>query len=286
MKKTKKLRDFWYGMSSNQRFLIRKLYYFPIDLFDKIRGNTNKYVPPRGSIYTGSPDSANNYIKQGIDQLELLKTETNLLPNDSVLDIGSGVGRTAIALTQFIDKNGSYDGFDVVKQGVDWCNKGIGTDFNNFNFKYVPIFNDLYNTSKLKATDFEFPYKTNSFDKVFSFSLFTHMQVDEIQHYFSEIRKVLKPEGLCLSTFFLYDTDNEDYISEHAVMAFPFKKENYRLMNEHVKSGNIALHKDKLKRMLEAANLQCVKIVDGFWKDTVRDQTKKTYQDVVIFKKL
>jgi hypothetical protein len=27
-------------------------------------------------------------------------------------------------------------------------------------------------------------------------------------------------------------------------------------------------------------------MIDGFWKDTIRDASKKEYQDIVIFKKL
>lgn len=286
MKKTKKLRSFWYSLSSRQRFLIRRLYYLPIDIFDKITGKTHPYVPARGFIYTGSPASAKNYIQQGLKQLDLLKETINLQPNDAILDIGSGIGRTAIALTGYLNQNGTYDGFDVVKKGVDWCNNGIGTDFPNFNFKYVPIFNDLYNASPLKATGFQFPYPKNSFSKIISFSLFTHMQADEIQHYFSEIEKVLKPEGLCFSTFFLYDSENESFISEKATMAFPYKKDNYRLMHNNVKSSNIAFHKNEIKLMLKKANLECVNMIDGFWKDTIKDASKKEYQDIVIFKKL
>lgn len=285
MKKTKKLRDIWYGLSSQQRFVLRKLYYLPSDLFDKVAGRTNKYVPPRGEIYTGSPASAKNYIKQGLAQLDLLKEEINLLPNDAVLDIGSGVGRTAIAITTYLNKEGSYDGFDVVENGVEWCNEGIGKDYQNFNFKYVPLFNDLYNTSELKAADFIFPYQENSFSKVFSFSLFTHMQIEEIQHYFTEIEKVLKPGGICFSTFFLYNSMNEEYISNRDHFSFPYQKEGFRLMNEDVKSGNIAIQEDNLKGMINNSNLEFVKIVDGFWKDDVRDNSKIEYQDIVVFKK-
>jgi hypothetical protein len=66
------LRSLWYSLSTNRRFLIRKLYYFPIDIFDKISGNNHKYVPPRGYIYTGSPANYKDYLKQGEQQLELL----------------------------------------------------------------------------------------------------------------------------------------------------------------------------------------------------------------------
>lgn len=285
MKKTQFLRDFWYGLSSNQRFQIRRLYYLPIDLKDKLFGKTHKYVPSRGQIYTGSPASATEYLKQGMLHLAHLKNHIDLQPDDSVLDIGSGVGRSAIALSTYLNENGSYDGFDVVKQGVDWCNNGLGKDFPNFDFKYVPIFNDLYNTSELKATEFKFPYEDLSFSKVFSVSLFTHMQIEEIQHYFHEIHRVLKQGGQCFSTFFFYDETDETHIANLKDFGFPYKKEDYRLMNENVKSGNIAIHKTKIKQMLQQANLEFVAIVDGYWKGQNADNSKTEYQDILVFKK-
>ena len=286
MKKTKQLRNLWYRLTSNQRFVLRRLYYLPIDLFEALAGKTNKYVPPRGYIYTGSPSNAKNYIKQGEFHLELLKEEIELKPTDAVLDIGCGVGRTAIALTQYLNKEGSYAGFDVVEKGINWCKKGIGNDFSNFQFEYVSLFNDLYNTSKNKAADFVFPYDDGRFDKVFTISLFTHMQIDEIQHYFNEIERVVNDSGLCFSTFFLYDSNDEDYIASKKDFNFPHEGDGFRLMNENVKSGNIAIHKFKLDEMFKKANLQKVRIVDGYWKDKVRDKSKKEYQDIVIFKKL
>ncbi len=286
MKKTEQLRNLWYGLTSDQRFVLRRLYYFPIDLFDKFMGKTNKYVPPRGYIYTGSPSNAEDYVKQGRFQLELIKEEVYLKSSDSVLDIGCGVGRTAIALTEYLSENGSYEGFDVVKKGIDWCESGIGKDFSNFNFKYVSLFNDLYNTSKKRAVDFIFPYNDKSFDTVFTFSVFTHMQLEEIQHYFCEINRVINDSGLCFSTFFLYDSDDEDYIATRKGFNFSYKGDGFRLMSEDVKSGNIAIHKSKLDYMLKKANLERVKIIDGFWKDEIRNNFKKEYQDIVIFKKL
>ncbi|MEC3905764.1 class I SAM-dependent methyltransferase [Tamlana sp. 2201CG12-4] len=203
-----------------------------------------------------------------------------------MLDIGSGVGRTAIALSTYLNQEGSYNGFNVVKKGVEWCNKGLGKDFPNFNFRYVSVFNDLYNTAEVKATEFEIPYKTADFNKVFSFSLFTHMQLEEIQHYFFEIERILKPKGLCFPTFFLYNSESEDSIFKRNGFSFPYKGENFRLMHESVKSGNIAIHEDTLKGMLNKANLKCVKIVDGYWKDYIRDKSKKEYQDIVVFEKV
>jgi len=280
--KKKYFRNLWYLLSSNQRYIVRRMYYFPADLLDKIKGNTHKYVPPRGSIYTGSPSSSKKFIEQSNHQLKLLIEKIELKPNDSILDIGSGIGRTAISLTHYLNSSGNYEGFDVVKSGIDWCKSKIQKDFPNFNFTYVPLFNDLYNNANLKAEDFVFPYENESFDKIFSFSVFTHMQINEIQNYFNQINRVLKKNGMAFSTFFLYDDENEKFISEKDGFNFPVQKEGYRLMNNIVKSGNIAIHKEKLKQMMSDENLTIVNIYDGFWKG---NKESDEYQDIVVFKK-
>src|SRR5690606_24784661 len=113
MKKNNFLRKIWYSLTAKQRVLIRRLYYYPKDIKDSLTGKTHKYVPSRGKIYTGSPSSAENYIKQSYHQLNILKNETSLKSSDYVLDIGSGVGRTAISLTEYLDKTAKYEGFDV-----------------------------------------------------------------------------------------------------------------------------------------------------------------------------
>ncbi|MDC7996543.1 class I SAM-dependent methyltransferase [Gilvibacter sediminis] len=278
----KYFRKLWYSLSAKQRFWVRYLYYLPADLKDKIKGNRNKYIPPRGAIYTGSASGADKFLASSKHQLALLKSEVNLQPADRVLDIGSGIGRTAISLVEYLTPEARYEGFDVVKSGVDWCNKKIGRDFPNFNFTYVPLFNDLYNNSKGKATEFKFPYGDSEFDKVYSFSVFTHMMVDEIQHYLTEINRVLAPDGQAMSTFFLYDEANEEQIASDEGFGFPVAGDGFRLMNSKVTSGNIAIHKDHLEQMMSKAGLEITRIADGFWKGTPE---AKEYQDIVVFKK-
>lgn len=277
-----KLRKYWYGLSANQRFMIRRLYYLPADTLDSITGKRHKYVPPRGLIYTGSSAGSDKFIKQGQQQLSVLKQTADLKPEDRVLDIGSGIGRTAIALSGYLNSKGSYEGFDVVKLGVDWCNSRLGKDFPNFKFKYVPLYNDLYNDSEQKADDFVFPYEADEFDKVFSFSLFTHMQLNEIQNYFREISRVLKKDGLAFSTFFLFDEKDEKRIENNGDYSFSVSREGYKLMSDQVKSGNIAIHKDKLSKMMADEGLEIVKIIDGFWKGVESIE----FQDIVVLKKV
>ena len=94
----------------------------------------------------------------------------------------------------------------------------------NFHFDFVPLHNSLYNSHLEKSTDFTFPYPDESFDKVYLFSVFTHMKIEDIQHYLSEISRVLKNEGQCLMTSFTYQ---EKEYQTHIQMVGRYNVYNY-----------------------------------------------------------
>ena len=277
----KALRKLYYKLPAEFRFLARKIYYLPIDLVDGLLNKRHKYQPKRGDVFIGSGD----FIAQGEHQLELLIKHIDIKSDDAVLDIGCGIGRTAVALTQYLNNEAIYEGFDVVEKGVKWCNNHIHKDFSNFNFKYVPLSNDLYNTSTEKADQFIFPYADSSFDKVFLFSVFTHMQVSEIGHYFNEIYRVLKKDGKCLTTIFFYDDDTELFARTNSDFSFSIAKDGYRLMDDKVKSANIALSESLLKNLVEKSNLTFEKLLHGYWKGISYKTDENSYQDLLVVSK-
>ncbi len=263
------------------RLAARKLYYFPVDKWESWTGKRSKYQPPKGDIYTGSGD----FIAQGNLQCSHLFNLTKIQANHALLDIGSGIGRTAVRLTRFLNAEGSYEGFDVVKKGVDWCQQKISPDFPNFNFQYVPLHNDLYNTNSQQAIDFTFPYPDAQFDTAFLFSVFTHMRIGEIEHYFQEINRVLKPGGQCLATCFIYEKDLEPMISERKDFGFPHAGDGYRLMDKQVTGANIAIEEQRLAAMLSKAGLQKVAFEEGHWRDKAMKSRVKEFQDVLVVEK-
>lgn len=275
------LRSLYYSISPNSRLLVRKIYYAPTDFLDIIKGKKNKYVPKKGDIFIGSGD----FILQGKHHLQLLKEYVSLNPDHAVLDVGCGIGRAAVALTQYLSKDGRYEGFDVVKKGIDWCEKHIAKDFSNFTFKHVSLNNDLYFLTDQKAEDFVFPYEDNFFDTVFLFSVFTHMQPKEVENYLNEIYRVLKPEGKCLSTFFLYNDENESHISnENNGFCFSYGREGYKLMSEKVPSANIAFKEDFLVEMIQKSRLKLENKIYGTWAGQSREGLHD-FQDILIFQK-
>ncbi|MEN2400994.1 methyltransferase domain-containing protein [Flavobacterium sp. MC2016-06] len=130
-----------------------------------------------------------------------------------------------------------------------------------------------------------FPYQDNSFDTVFLFSVFTHMQPLEVQHYLSEISRVLKPNGKCLSAFFVYDDEIENAISQNNKgFSFAYKKEGYRLMNEKVSSANIAFKEKYLLDMIKSSNLKFENKIYGSWASRQNDNLFD-FQDILVFRK-
>ncbi len=52
-----------------------------------------------------------------------------LRPSDRVLDVGCGVGRMAVPLTRYLSPEGRYEGFDVMANAVEWCQRHITPRF-------------------------------------------------------------------------------------------------------------------------------------------------------------
>jgi len=273
------IRSLFYRLSIKQRFLVRRLFYMPLDFWNfLIRKNSNKLVPPKGKIFTGSGD----FYAEGKEHVRFLKKHTKITPTATVLDIGSGIGRSAVGLTKYLSKQGSYFGFDVVPEGVAWCKKNISTQYSNFHFHFVDVHNDLYRASKEKASNLKFQYPDNTFDVVFLFSVFTHMELHEINHYLNEIYRVLKPSAYCLATFFLYQTDEE--AMHNKKFTFPFAYSNYRLMSKNVKGANIAIDQSYLLRLTKEIGFVNKDLIKGYWSKT-HPKTDNNYQDIIVLKK-
>lgn len=271
-------RNLYYSLSPSMRFLARRLFYMPIDLYEQAAGKRDPLVPPKGMIFTGSGD----FKKQGEKLLEYF-IEAGLKPDHRVLDIGSGIGRIALPLTTYLNEKGQYEGFDVVKMGVQWCQQNISAKHTNFNFRHIPLGNDLYKSNGQAAANFHFPYKNDSFDFIILTSVFTHMLPEEVDNYLGEIGRVLAPGGRCFATFFIYNHTSDQLGNDK--FKFPHDYGHYRLMDDKVKSANVAFKEQYLRqRLLMDKPLEIEQIYPGFW--CGRNKTEcKDFQDIVLLRK-
>ena len=273
-------RALFYSIPAGLRPLARRLWFLPADLTDLLLNRRPAGVPPRGMIFVGHGD----YVKQGEKFLSYFKEYGSLKPNHHVLDVGCGIGRMAVPLTQYLNEEGSYDGFDVVKSGINWCRKNISSTHPNFRFQHVSLHNSLYNTAtQTHASTFVFPYDDAAFDFVFLTSVFTHMVADETAAYINQISRVLKPGGTCFATFFLLNEESEKLMDESPThMNFPYDKGHYRLHSSMVDAANVAYKQDWIEGILAHNQLKIKSVHYGQWcgrKDFF------DYQDIVIMSK-
>lgn len=272
-------RTLYYAMPPALRFMARRLYYLPTDVFESLSGKRGDMIPPKGLIFTGGGD----FEKTGQLLVNYLKEFGGLQSNHSLLDVGSGIGRVAIPLTQYLKEEGRYEGFDVTKMGVQWCQKNISPKFPNFQFQYIPLENDLYRASGEDASSFQFPYDDGTFHCSVVNSVFTHMIPAQVENYIKEIARVLQPGGICYATFFIF---GESPIAKKALKGFDFPHDfgHYKLMDEKVKSANVAYEESWLKDLLKINGLKIKHLFWGSWHDLPSKECKE-FQDIVIIEK-
>jgi len=176
----------------------------PADLLDKVLGRRDPLIPPRWMVFVGSCNFADEELLRNFTELGGLK------PDDRVLDVGCGIGRMAIPLTKFLNERGSYEGLDIVSEGIAWCQRQITPRFPRFHFMLADIYNGVYNPAgRNNASDYIFPYPDASFDFVFLLSVFTHMLPTDMENYLRQIVRVLKLGGRCFVTYFLITPEAE-----------------------------------------------------------------------------
>ena len=260
------LRKTYYTLPPQYRFVARRVAYLPIDFWTTLTGKREPMTPPRGMIYTGSGD----FVKAGNWWRNFFVEQAGLQPSYRVLDVGSGIGRIARGLTDYLNFEnepheeegrvrysfkGTYDGFDAIKLGVDWCIKNITPQYPNFRFRYVPLENDLYRNDGQKAAQFTFPYPDNSFDFVILTSVFTHMLPNEVAHYLTEIQRVMCRGGTCVATFFILNDKIRTLLKSKKDFNFPFDYSHYALMDDKVKAANVAFDDAFLEKIITESGL-------------------------------
>ncbi len=275
-------REIYYKLGPRFRRIARRIYYFPVDLYDSITGKRNTLTPPKGRVFIGSGDFTN----QGTRILKQMKELGGLKPDDRVLDVGCGIGRLAVPLTQYLSTNGSYEGFDIVKSGIRWCLKHIHPSCPNFNFKHVDLKNDLYNLkTETKAKDFVFPYNNEEFDFVFLTSVFTHMLPEDVEGYLSQIYRVLKNGSICFCTFFILNEESKKLMNASDGIRFNLNFGNYYLHDINVKEANVAFDEDYLKTLFTTGGFTVNRISYGYWSGRNKNASVD-FQDIVVLKKV
>ena len=168
----------------------------------------NRFIPRPldDSIFVGDGD----FLPIGVEFLKWFVRFGELKPSERVLDIGCGIGRMALPLTQYLE-GGTYDGVDIVDDGITWCKKSITPRYENFRFQQLDLRHAIYNPEGRHATtDLRLPFADGAFDFVFMTSVVTHLHADEVRAYAREIRRVMAPRGRLFCTTFMLNRPARD----------------------------------------------------------------------------
>ena len=228
--------------------------------------------------YVGSGTDMENFKNVGSVIVRYLEDLGGLRCTDKVLEVGCGIGRIAIPLTQFLSQ-GSYEGFDIVRQGIEWCQTTITPKYPKFRFDWADLYNKTYNPNgQYQADSYRFPYLGGQFDFVFLTSVFTHMLPLDLQHYLDEIGRVLKNGGTCFFTAFL--------INDEARHNMPTSKRQFHNLGDYW-TISPANHEDGLgydqalfEKWLDSKGFAIKRVQHGHW------WVNEAAQDIVVVSKL
>ncbi|TYC53069.1 class I SAM-dependent methyltransferase [Rhodobacterales bacterium] len=173
------------------------------DLQKMIARNRFLPVPPQEDNFVGDGD----YLLIGTEFLGHFIELGGLRENERVLDIGCGIGRMAVPLTQYLDPDtGKYAGIDPASSGIHWCTRNISSAYPNFRFMHLDIANALYNPDGyIKGTEIALPFANSTFDFAIMTSVVTHLPPAEIKPYFKEVSRLLQPGGRLFMSAFVMD---------------------------------------------------------------------------------
>jgi SAM-dependent methyltransferase len=240
-----------------------------------------RLVPPPPELqFVGDGD----FITIGNEFMNHFTRLADLKPHETVLDVGCGIGRMAFPLTQYLKPPATYDGFDVSQKGIEWCNGNISRLYPHFRFQFVDVHNQAYNPGgKLNPESFEFPYRSGSFDFVFLTSVFTHRLPVAMEHYLSEISRVLRSGGRAFITFFLLNHESLKLMNASASHVQFLDCGDYRTTNMDIPEAAVAYEEDLVRRLSSRCGLTVVDPIHyGAWSGR-RDHV--SYQDIVIVRK-
>ncbi len=246
-------------------------------------------------IYQRMVSSGLNDVVGGGDPHALGKINSNIIdklaaiePGMRVLDFGCGCGRIALPVLERLGSAGSLVGVDILPSMVSFCANEISPHFSNAEFFCLQADNSHYEKWRQQSSDSFQQLETlgdlpaASFDIVFAFSVFTHLNRADTQSYLREIAALLKPNGRAvLSVLFINDSSRMGNRLGLSSVPFGrsifFKKAAY-FGNQKDKLASVGYRESVFTKIAMKAGLDVCQIYYGAWPGR---KGRKSYQDMI-----
>ena len=240
-------------------------------------------IAPR-SLWPNPRDSISHYLRWVWEYLAYLTLVCELQRESSVLDLGCGHGRMALGLLHYLRHPGRYTGFDVDRKQIDSAQQRIGSREPGFEFVWADVYSRETNPAgSERAESVVLPFDDATYDVIFAASLFTHLLPAEARRYFLEARRVLRPGGRILFSFFVLDhyggsgtTVSPQYEFEHSLPG----ECGAAVRDPAYPDTAIAYRQHAVEEMAAAAGLVVRRVLPGLWSE--RPGLAVNEQDLVL----
>ncbi len=206
-----------------------------------LKENYTKHVLGASSLNAGIGGQDEKLVSAA--QFSLL-ARYGITNQDSVLELGCGTGRLLISLGDFLRANGSYLGIDLIDQLVDFTSNRISEmklDMQRF---------------RVNRMQNEMDYPDAKFDFICAFSVYTHMEPEDIYNSMKALANCSKPTTTLFVTFLGIETVfGSTYFRAEAELEINARYSRVR---------NVAISKSYA---VELAKLAGWKLVDIYWQE-------------------
>ena len=168
-----------------------------------------------------------------------------------VFDWGCGCGRIARQLIQQNPRPQKYVGVDLHRGMIEWCSRNLSPYAPNFSFHHQDVDYLGFNPGGT-ARVLPFPVSDAAVTLFLAWSVFTHVNEEAAIFYLKELSRILRPDGIAITTWFLFDKTE-----------FPMMQEfqNALFINDSDPANAVIFDKAWLRRTAGHAGLVLVSIV-------------------------
>jgi len=132
----------------------------------RLFGTLAALVPETEQMFDGTA-SLEEFKANGEEFLTIYQRICGLLPRERMLDVGSGIGRKTIPLTQYLDREASYEGIDVNDREWSGANGRSRPAFRTFAFSgSMSTTNFTIPGGTRSPAEYQFPFSDASFSFV------------------------------------------------------------------------------------------------------------------------
>jgi SAM-dependent methyltransferase len=177
---------------------------------------------PPSSIRLGGHNFEDDgaFLDAAVRDAQRLQGDLGISVSSRVLDIGCGVGRLPIGLLAHFGQMPPYTGVDVTEGVIRWCQKHI-TD-PAATFVHLDLANKRYNPrGEAISGSLRLPLSDASFDAIYLYSVFSHMELLDIKTYLKEFKRLLAPDATVFLTAFVEDDVPDVEVNPAGYGTFP-----------------------------------------------------------------